>query len=203
MNTDTSRSTRWLPAVLLVLTWLTLWLTGLWLKPARPDEAIAVIRVNDVYLDGRRFACEHLSEHDDFALGCTLARPEGELRVETRSGLPTSCSATWQDTQLACQLRGFGYFQVVAEVTAPAEVETAVAPGDITLVALGVNEQLWIWIGLGVLVATSLLAVLAAWVWARPLPRWQFLTAGLVLVWLLPLNLIMVIVNYAGLSMID
>ena len=67
----------------------------------------------------------------------------------------------------------------------------------------GVSGFDWLWIGLGVLAATSLLAVLAAWVWARPLPRWRFLTAGLVLVWLLPLNLIMVIVNYAGLSMID
>ncbi len=202
MNTDTSRYARWLPALLLVLSWLALWLTGLWLTPARPDEAIAVVRVNDVYLDGRRFTCEHLSETNDFSLGCTLARGAGELRVETRWDLPTSCAATWHGESLACQLRGFGYFHVVAEVTAPAEIAATFAPGDVTLVALGVNEQSWLWIGLGVLAATSLLALYAVWVWSRRSPR-PILTAGLILAWLLPLNLIIVVANYAGLSMID
>jgi hypothetical protein len=202
MNTDTSRYARWLPALLLLLSWLALWLTGLWLTPARPDEAIAVIRVNDVYLDGRRFTCEHLSETIDFSLGCTLARGAGELRVETRWDLPTSCAASWRGQPLACQLRGFGYFRVVAEVKAPAEVAAVFAPGDVTLVALGVNEQSWLWIGLGVLAATSLLALYAVWVWSRQSPR-RILTVGLILAWLLPLNLIIVVANYAGLSMID
>lgn len=202
MNTDTSRFARWRPALLLLSAWLVLWLTGLWLTPARPDRAIAVIRVNDVYLDGRRFTCEHLSETDDFSLGCTLTRGAGELRVETRSDLPTSCTASWRGETLACQLRGFGYFHVVAEVTAPAEVAATFAPGDVTLVALGVNEQLWLWIGLGVLAATSLLAAHAVWVWSRQSPR-RILTAGFILAWLLPLNLIIVVTNYAGLAMID
>ncbi len=94
------------------------------------------------------------------------------------------------------------YGDVVAEVTAPAEVAATFAPGDVTLVALGVNEQSWLWIGLGVLAATSLLALYAVWVWSRRSPR-PILTAGLILAWLLPLNLIIVVANYAGLSMID
>lgn len=203
MNTRPGSISRWIPTLLLGVTWLALWLTGIWLKPPRPDVAIAVIKVNDVYLDGKRFTCESLSPTMAFDLGCQLDSQTGVLRVETRANTTPNCTASLAGEPLPCQLRGFGYFHAVAEVTAPPEVAATFAPGDVTLVALGVHEQSWLWIGLGILALTSLLAVGAAWAWARHLPKWRILSAGLALVWLLPLNLFIVVANFAGLSMID
>lgn len=196
-------SSRWLPGLVLVLIWLTLWLTGLWLKPPSPDRAIAVIRVNDVYLDGRRFDCRSLSETMAFDLGCALALPDGTLKVETRANTSPNCTATWAGRSLPCRLRGFGYFHSVAEVIAPADVAARLAPGDVTLVALGLSEQAWLPIGFAILAATSLLVLIAAWSLTRTLPRWRLTSAGALALTVLPLNLLIVVVNYAGLAMID
>lgn len=196
-------SSRWLPGLVLVLIWLTLWLSGLWLKPPNPDRAIAVIRVNDVYLDGRRFDCRSLSETMAFDLGCALALPDGTLEVETRANTSPNCTATWAGQSLPCRLRGFGYFRSVAEVIAPADVAARLAPGDVTLVALGLSEQVWLPIGFAILATTSLLVLIAAWSLTRTLPRWRLTSAGALALTILPLNLLIVVVNYAGMAMID
>lgn len=202
MKPNASFAIRWLPLSALILSWLALWLTGLWLKPPPVDEAIAVVRVNDVYLDGRRFACRHLSESMAFDLACTLTLPAGTLLVEARTDDGTVCTATWGDAQLACRVRGFGYFNRLAEVSAPSAVSAALAPGDVTLVALGLSEQIWLPIGLVILAVTSLLVLATAWAWMPP-NRWRPLTATLVSVALWPLNLYIVVAHFAGLAMID
>ncbi len=194
---------RWVPSILLLSIWVALWLTGLWLKPPSPDRAIAVIRVNDVFLDGRRFACRPLSATMAFDLGCALALPDGTLQVETRANASPDCTATWAGQALPCRLRGFGYFHSVAEVTAPVAVAARLAPGDFTLVALGLSEQLWLPIGFAILGVTSLLVLIAAWSLTRTLPRWRVMSAGALALALLPLNLLIVAFNYAGMAMID
>lgn len=202
MNTSRSALLRWLPLTALALSWIALWLTGLWLKPPRPDEAIAVVRVNDVYLDGRRFACDHLSPSMSFDLACTLGTSAGVLKVIVRTNDGTTCAASLDAAPLTCQVSGFGYFNRLAGVTAPPELAAALAPGDFTLVGLGLSEQAWVPIGLVILGVTSLLALATAWAWTPP-TRWQPLTALLLTLALWPLNAIIVVVNFAGLSMID
>ncbi len=191
-----------MPLTILVLSWLALWLTGLWLKPARPDEAIAVVRVNDLYLDGRRFDCDHLSASMSFDLACTLNTSAGVLKVVVRTNDGTNCAATLDEARLTCQVRGFGYFNRLAVLTAPSELAAALAPGDFTLVGLGLSEQAWLPIGLAILGVTSLLTLATAWAWTPP-TRWHPLTAMLLTLALWPLNAIIVVVNFAGLSMID
>lgn len=202
MNLSRSALLRWLPLTALAFSWLALWLTGLWLKPPRPDEAIAVVRVNDVYLDGRRFACDHLSPSMSFDLACSLGTSAGVLKVVVRTNEGTNCVATMGAAQLTCQVSGFGYFNRLALVTAPAEVGAALAPGDFTLVGLGLSEQTWAPIVFAILGITSLLALATAWTWT-PQTRWHPLTALLLTLALWPLNAIIVVVNFAGLSMID
>lgn len=203
MQRLTASLPRWVPSIVLVSIWIALWLTGLWLKPPSPDRAIAVIRVNDVYLEGRRFACRPLSATMAFDLGCALALPAGTLRVETRANTSPSCLATWAGQALPCRLRGFGYFHSVAEVTAPVDVAARLAPGDVTLVALGLSEQLWLPIGFAILAVTSVLAFVAAWSLTLTLPRWRRTSAGALALIILPLNLFVVVLNYAGMAMID
>lgn len=202
MNTTRSSLLRWLPLTALALSWIALWLTGVWLKPPRPDEAIAVVRVNDTYLDGRRFTCDHLSASMSFDLACSLGTSAGVLKIVVRTNDGTDCAATMGDARLTCVVRGFGYFNRLALVTAPPEVAAALAPGDFTLVGLGLSEQAWVPIGFGVLGITSLLALATAWAWT-PRTRWQPLTAMLLTLALWPLNAIIVVANFAGLSMID